>query len=201
MRRLDMEQRSPEWFAARLGIPTASRFKDILTSQGKKAAAFNRLADSLAGDILAGLAEETYQSDAMLRGIELEDEARKYYEFTRDAKADEVGFVLLDDGSAGASPDGLMDDRGLEIKCPLRHTHVAYLRAGKLPADYVPQVQGCMWICERDQWDFLSYHPDLPPLLITVERDDDYIKKLAALVVELNSRVRETVSLIQENYA
>ena len=41
-----------------------------------------------------------------------------------------------------------------------------------------------MWITQRKWWDFLSYHPSLPPLLIRVERDDEYIKALEAIVID-----------------
>lgn len=198
MRVLECEQGSEEWFAARLGIPTASSFKDIITSQGKKASAFDRYANTLAAEILMGKTPEAFESEWMRRGTELEPQARAFYEFERDCDVPQVGFCLLDDGSAGASPDGLLTDRGLEIKCPAPHTHVAYLAKGKCPAEYVPQVQGCMWICERDQWDFLSFHPDMPPLLITVNRDEKFIAELSCLVVQLTDRVAETVSQIQQ---
>jgi hypothetical protein len=39
-----------------------------------------------------------------------------------------------------------------------------------------------MWITGAELWDFLSYHPDMPSLLITVERDQNYIDLLAAEV-------------------
>lgn len=203
MKTLDIEQGSDEWFAARLGIPTASCFKQIITSMGKKVSAntFDKYANTLAAERLMGKPAEGFESDWMRRGTELEPQARAFYEFTRDAEVTEVGFCLLDDGSAGASPDGLMPDRGLEIKCPAPHTHIEYLARGKCPAAYVPQVQGCMWICERDRWDFLSFHPDMPPMLVEVKRDDDYIAKLSALIRELNDKVEETLAEITSRAA
>ena len=201
MRMLDHEQGSPEWFAARIGVPTASRFKDIITSQGKKATAFNRYADELVAERIRQQPTETFQSDAMRRGNELEPEARSFYSFVTGREVQQCGLCLLDDHDIGASPDGLMPDRGLEIKCPKPNTQVAYLSAGKLPAEYVPQVQGQLWICERDQWDFLSYHPEMPPLLITVKRDDQFIDLLASLTLSLLERVENTYSKIMENAA
>ena len=201
MQILTHEQGTPEWFAARLGIPTASRFKEIMTSQRKKASTFDKYVNSLVADRLTGKPADSFESEWMRRGTELEPQARALYEFERDCDVTEVGLCLLDDGSAGASPDGLMDCRGLEIKCPAPHTHVAYLSRGKCPTEYVAQVQGCMWICERDEWDFLSFHPDMPPLLITVERDQAFIDDLSALVAELNDKVLLTTEKIQQRAA
>ena len=196
MKLLEHDQGSDEWFAARLGIPTASCFKDIINSKGK-AAGFDKYANTLVAERLMGKAPESFQSEWMARGNELEPQARAFYEFERDVEVNEVGLCLLDDGSAGASPDGLTDTYGLEIKCPAPHTHVAYLSRGKLPAEYVAQVQGCMWICERDEWDFLSFHPDMPPMLLRVQRDDIFISKLADLVKQLNEKVETTLEKIR----
>lgn len=201
MQKLAHEQGSAEWFEARIGIPTASGFKNIITSQKKKASGFDKYANELAAERLMGKPSNSFESEWMRRGTELEPQARSFYEFERDCEVSEVGLCLLDDGSAGASPDGLLDDRGLEIKCPAPHTHVAYLARGKCPAEYIPQVQGCMWICERDRWDFLSFHPDMPSLLITVERDDEFISLLSLLVAEMNQKIEKTIEQIQSRFA
>lgn len=198
MQILQHEQGSEEWFSARLGIPTASQFKEVITSTGKRAASFNGYCNKLVAEKLMGKAPEHFENEWMRRGTELEPQARAFYEFERDTEVSEVGLCLLDDGSAGASPDGLGEARGLEIKCPAPHTHVDYLSKGKLPSTYVPQVQGCMWICEREEWDFLSFHPDMPPLLIRVHRDNEFIAKLALLIKELGASVESTISQIKE---
>jgi len=201
MRRVEGEQYSEQWWQARLGIPTASCFKDIITSQGKKASAFDRYANTLVAERLMGHPPESFESEWMKRGTELEPQAREFYQFARDVDVEEVGLCLLDSGRAGASPDGLTPDGGLEIKCPAPHTHVEYLTKGKLPAAYVPQVQGQMWICERDRWDFLSFHPEMPPLLITVDRDEKFISTLSTLIDEMHDRIEQAVESIQRNAA
>jgi len=201
MRVIDCEQTSPEWFAARLGVPTGSCFKDLITSQGKRSASFDKYANTLIAERLMNRPPESFTSDWMLRGTELEPQARAFYEFTMDVEVKQVGFCLLDSGKAGASPDGLTDTSGLEIKCPAPHTHVEYLTKGKLPAAYVPQVQGEMWICERDTWDFMSFHPDMPPLLVTVERDDKFIATLSDLVDELHEKINQSIATIMERAA
>jgi hypothetical protein len=160
------EQGTSEWFKARLGIPTASKFGDILTSQAKPAAAQKKYMNTLLAEYLTGNREETPQSYWMQRGTELEPMARNYYEFCTGIEVRESGFVTTDDGMVGGSPDGLTDVGGIEIKCPSPAVHVEYLLSGKCPAAYVPQVQGLMWLFGAEHWDFVSYHPDFGKQLV-----------------------------------
>jgi len=186
----DLEQGSEEWFAVRLGIPTASRFADIYTSTGKAASGQDRYLHSLAAEWLMGGQVETYQNEHMIRGNELEPEARSYYEFETGLEVEQTGFITTDDGMVGGSPDGLTEPKGLEIKCPTPQVHIEYLLRGKCPAKYYPQVQGLIWLCERDSWDFLSYHPDMPKqLLVNVPRDDKWIEGFKAELDKFTSKL------------
>ena len=80
----------------------------------------------------------------------------------------------------------------MEIKCPAPATHVEYLRGGVLPSKYKQQVMGCLWITGRQWWDFMSYHPNMKPLIVRVERDEEFIAALEA-------NVTKAVNLIKEN--
>ena len=177
---LDCEQGSEEWLAVRMGVPSASNFRKLLPSNMKLSTQAPGYRHTLLAELL-GVRAELYQNDAMKRGTELEPEARETYEFVTGATVEQVGFCLRDDGRIGCSPDGLIgEDGGLEIKCPMAHTHVAYLLRGECPHDYYPQVQGAMYVCGpgRQWWDFMSYYPGLPPMIVRVERDDEYISAL-----------------------
>lgn len=189
----DFEQYSPAWWQARLGIPTASRFKDIYTSTGKASTSADAYMNTLLAEYLANKPLESFESDWMKRGMEMEAEARSYYELVKNVELEQVGFVTNDTHTVGCSPDMM----GLEVKCPAPHTHVKYLIGGKCPAEYVPQVQGSMWICERATWDFESYHPDLPPFIITVERDDKYIKGLEAEIEKFLQKMASRKLLLE----
>jgi putative phage-type endonuclease len=187
---LNVEQNSPEWFEARCGIPTASSFKEIITSTGKASTSASNYMNKLLAEWVTGNKTETKQSEWMERGVLLEQEARDFYEFQTDKKVKQVGLVYRDETKMVAcSPDGLLDNSGLEIKCPAPHTHIKYLLSGKLPAEYVPQVQGSIWVTGADSWDFISYHPDIDPMLIHVERDDEYIEKLESEVNKFVSKL------------
>jgi hypothetical protein len=194
MMRIDQnEQGSPEWLAARLGIPSASMFAKIVTTKGIWSASADAYINQLVAERLTGEREEVFQSHHMLRGTELEPDARDLYSLISDAEVTEVGFCLHDTLSAGCSPDGLIgEDGGLEIKAPAPATHVEYLRGGVLPSKYKQQVMGCLWITGREWWDFVSYHPTMKPLIVRVERDEEYIAALEKCVTK-------AVNLIEEN--
>ena len=190
MKILDLEQGSEEWFKARLGIPTASRFKDIVTpAKGDKSKSYKTYMYELIAEKLIGDKEDFFKSEWMERGSEIEPLARASYEFMHDVKVDEVGIILNDDETIGVSPDGLIGDvGGLEIKCPKPSTMVKYMIANELPLEYKPQVMGALWMSGREWWDFLAFHPSMDFFEIRVYRDEEYIKKLD---IHLNDFVDE----------
>lgn len=180
MKIIDCTQGDPEWFSCRAGTPTASNFDLLVTIRGDRSKSADKYLYRLAGEKITGVPEETYQNVNMIRGQELESEARQLYQVITDNTVQEVGFCLAD-GGYGASPDGLVGDDGLiEIKCPTIAVHVGYLLAGTLPSDYFQQTQGQLLVMERKWVDFFSYYPGLRPLLVRVERDEGFIKKLEA---------------------
>jgi hypothetical protein len=182
VRILDCEQRSPEWYAARRGIPTASEFGCIITpKRGEYAAAADTYINQLIDETVRPDADRSWGSNRHTeRGCDLEPEARDLYAFERDLVPLQVGFILNDAGTLGCSPDSLIDpDGGLEVKCPDGPTHVKWLRAGGVPDEHKAQVHGCLIVTGRAWWDFLSYCPGYPRLLVRVT-PDDFTAKLSA---------------------
>lgn len=193
------EQYSEAWWSGRRGIPTVSQFEKIVSSSGKKSTQSKMLACRYASEIESGKKEETYQSADMTRGIELEPEARKCYEFINDVTVEQVGMVFRDEKKLCAcSPDGIdfENKRGFEVKCPKMAVHKSYAYDNKLPTKYAPQVWGSLWICdELETWDFMSYHPDLKLFIITVTREDDGYKKY---VEALEKYLPEFINLVNK---
>lgn len=182
MIRLDVEQGSPAWFAARLGIPTASRFDDIVTAKTLKLSnsCTKYALELIAGEVL-GYDVHLASSGFMARGTALEQKAVDYYELQRDCETEQVGLILRDDRRVGCSPDRLVGDDGLlEIKCPSAAVHLGYLLDNGI--GYRTQVQGQLWLAERDWCDTVSYNPDLPSAIMREERDDEFIIKLSDAV-------------------
>ena len=181
---IQCEQNSEPWFAARLGIPTASRFKDVLAKgQGLTR---KKYLYTLAGERLTGEMAESFTTEAMERGHAMEAEARERYAFQRDAEPQLVGFMRRKVGEhwIGASPDALLGEEGLlEIKTKAPHLQLECLDGGRLPPEHVAQVQGQLWVSGRQWCDFVSYWPKLPLFVCRVERDDAYIAALSAEVM------------------
>jgi len=181
------EQGSPEWLASRLGRPSASMFSNLITTSGKPSSSAKKYIAEMVAERLTGRSKPFYTNDHMERGNFLEPEAREAYEFITDLEVVETGFILHDSEEFGCSPDGLVaNDGGLEIKCPSDEVHAGYLIDGKVPTKYYQQVQGCMWVTGRDWWDFMSYHPEMPHLLVRMERNEEFIE---AMATEVNKAV------------
>ncbi|GAB3054342.1 lambda exonuclease family protein [Stenotrophomonas tumulicola] len=182
MRILEVEQGSPEWYQARLGVPTASEFSSIITpKRGEYAAAADTYINQLIDELMRPQAGESFGGNRHTqRGKDLEPDARELYAFDRDVVPRQVGFILNDAGTLGCSPDSMIDlDGGLEIKCPDGPTHVKWVRAGIVPEEHKPQVHGSLIITGRAWWDFMSHCPGYEPLIVRVT-PDDFTKKLQA---------------------
>lgn len=187
----DVEQRSPEWYALRAGMPTASEFSKIVTSKGEASKSISGYAYTLAVEKYAGRPvdawEGNYHTD---RGRELEEHALNLYALMHDTEVHRVGFVTDADATMGCSPDGLVGDDGVvEVKCLKAENHakaiVYYRKNGKSPPDYVQQTQGQMMICGRKWCDLIFHHPELPPLVIRVTPDADVTRGLTAHIPAL----------------
>lgn len=181
---------------ARLGIPSASSFDQIITTKGEVSKQRTKYLYKLAAERVSGRSEETYQNAAMQRGTELESEARAYYELVNDCTVEQVGFCLADGSYAyGCSPDGLIGTNGLlEIKCPSASVHVEYLLEGGLPSVYFQQVQGQLLVTGRKYCEFVSYYPNLKPLIVTVTPD---AKFQAALKEQLEAFCSELDKVVE----
>ena len=194
-----VKQGTPEWLTIRAGIPTASCFDQILTPGGKISTSAKRYMHTLLAERIMGHPIVDHVSFWMQRGNELEAQAVSYYESMRELDTTAVGFCTNDAGTIGASPDRLVGDEGLlEIKVPKEHTHVGYLLGEGVGADYRAQVQGQLWVTGRRWSDTLSYHPEMPPALVRVERDEAYIALLAGAVEEFSRQLEAAAGQARE---
>lgn len=186
---IDCEQGSEEWFAARVGIPSASNFDKIITAKGEPSKSAKKYMLQLAGERIIGDKEESYQNAAITRGIEMEGEARAFFEMLH-GPVEQVGLIYKDENKdTSCSPDGLPKDTGLEIKCPSLAVHVEYLLGNKLPTTYFQQVQGSMFVTGFSSWWFMSYYPGMNPLIIKVDRDIMFMGKLGKAIKEFNEKL------------
>jgi len=193
----DIEQGTPEWHALRLGNPGASNVSKIITNKGDPSKQADDYMRQLAGEIITGQCEETFQSIHMEKGLQRENEARTLFELIYDVNIQQVALVYKDaQKKFHVSPDGLIgDNAGIEVKCPMMKTHVKYLLENRLPTDYFSQVQMSLYVCEREFWYFMSYCPGLLPLILKIERDNVFIGKLEA---ELEKFVEKLIFIIKK---
>ena len=194
------EQGSPEWHQARCGIISASNMKSLFTSRGEKTASGVRetYLNQVIAERLMQKPMDTFQSYDMERGTLLEAQARANFEMYLDVTVQEVGFHMHDDHDIGCSPDGLFADTGVEIKCPKANTHVRYMRSKKLPSEYLQQVQGTMYVMNLERYYFMSYHPDLKPIIIEVKRDNELIDKAADILIAAANIVKTETEKLNE---
>lgn len=204
-----MEQRSPEWFAARAGKVTASKIIDVMAkskSTGKPLASRDNYAAQLLCERLTGQVAESFYNAAMQWGTDTEPRARAAYEFLHSVTVIEEGFVDHPTlAMSGASPDGLVGEDGLvEIKCPNTATHFATLEGAAIDRKYLLQMQWQMACCERSWCDFASYDPRVPLAMQLhvrrVERDDELIAEIEAEVTAFLSDLDEREADLRAKY-
>jgi putative phage-type endonuclease len=189
-------QGSEEWLQVRAGKFTGSKASDLFA--GKTTATYQNLINKIVSEKVIGkTAESGYKSEAMQRGSNLESEARENFELNTFVKVGQVGFIELSE-NIGISPDGLIDDEGLlEIKCPITTTQISYLVTKKIPKDYFLQMQFQMMVTGRKYCFFHSYHPELSPLTIKVERDEKVIEEIKAELITAIQTVNERVKIVK----
>ena len=180
----EISQGSPAWFTEKLGKPSASKMDRIITSTGLVSKQAEGYMWELAAERISGLPTPTYQSQAMLEGIEKEASGRELYEFIYDVEVEQVGMIYQDECKRFlCSPDGIINrEYGLEIKSVMPKTQVGYLLKNKLPTEYIVQVQSSMFISDFSRWDFISTAEGLPPLIIKVARDNIFCSKLDTIL-------------------
>ena len=196
---IDCQQNSPEWFRARLGLPTASKFA-VVMARTPKGNAYGKTRDEymrkLAGEVVTGEPAYSYRNADMERGHEHEGEARALYGLRSAEEPVLVGFMR--NGAKGASPDSLVGDNGLlEIKSALAHIQIDRMLRDRLPPEFKAQVQGQLWVAEREWCDFVSYWPGLPLFEHRAYRDEPYIRTLEMEVNRFNEDLAEMVERVR----
>ena len=190
------EQGSLGWLQARLGIVTASVINQLIAPvKRQRSKSGDKLMLRLLFEWLSGKpsADGGMKSFWTERGNLVEEDAILCYESLTDTDTTEVGFCYMDERKLlGASTDRLVGDDGqVEAKCPEGSVALATLMAGVLPTEHVNQVQTGLAVTGRDWCDFISYHPDLPPFLLRVKRDDSIIQEILGVVEEFTVEMLE----------
>jgi putative phage-type endonuclease len=202
---INLEQGTDEWKIARLGYVSASNL-DAVMAKGKSGEAITRKKYKvrLAAERLTNQITESYTNAAMEWGVLNEEKAAMAYEVSKDKLLDRTGFWKHPTIPwLGCSPDRLVDSNGLvEIKCPDSSTHIDYLLAKEIPAEYIKQIQGQIWVMEREWCDFVSFDPRMPEknrlLVVRAFRDETLIKQMEVEVKQFLDEVEQLIIKLGE---
>lgn len=204
---INVEQGSKQWLKLRLGLVSASRFKDLMSAPRSKTDLFSATAKTYMLELIAEVVtgeQKEISGKPLDWGTNNEKGAQVEYAFERGVTVDEVGICIADNRLIGASPDGFVGtDGGLEIKCPYNSAnHISTVISGEMPKEHMAQVQGNMLVNDRLWWDFVSYDPRIEGkgrLFITrIQRDEEYIEKLQT---KLDAFIIEMKRILKESFA
>jgi len=199
----NFEQYSDDWWAVRLGKPSASAISRVITSAGKKSTSINDYAIELANDIYVGNQTTNFTGNEHTdRGTELEPDARLSFQIETGFSVTEIGIVT--DWDMCASPDGIIDIGGtLEIKCLSAKNHTKALmyinKNNKCPTAYFAQIQMQMMLLNYDFGYLYLYHPDLPCKSLKIKKDNEFCENLKKYIVELNLYKNEVLNFLNSN--
>jgi hypothetical protein len=200
-------QRTQAWLQERAGRVTASEiYKLVIKRKDGKPSAMRagyrgmKVAERRCG---RSCEREFNKSQAMLDGIDREEQARALYALTCYEPVTECGFIVHPHINwSGASPDALVGERGLvQIKSPEWEMHLAALKGDEIKTEYLCQMQWEMACCAGREWcDYVSYHPDWPEdeqmVTVRVSRDDVRIAELEREVMIFLAEVDAEIELL-----
>lgn len=198
-----VSQGTDDWHKLRLGKVTASRVADVL-SKGKtgESASRKNYRIELVAQRLTGQPAESFTNAAMEWGTATEPLARIAYELHTNNDVRQVAFI--DHPTIewfGCSPDGIVGDGLIEIKCPNTTTHLEWMDDAKAPSKHIPQMMAQM-ACTGAQWcDFVSFDPRLPEdlqlFVVRAQRDQEYIDSMEKEVVKFLEEVKVTIDKLK----
>jgi len=192
----DIDQNSEEWDALRLGKFTASTFTDLFMA--KTTAGYKKVIRKVVFERLTGESPESFKSEYMERGHEMEVQAKEAYELYSFNEVKNGGFFELNEW-IGASPDGLIGEDGqIEIKSPAYNTFIDYILSDKVPTEYTYQIQGQLYVTGRKWSDFVAYHPSLPLIIKRVYPDPIIIEQIKTVLDIAINEAKEMIEKINK---
>lgn len=199
-------QGSEAWLQSRRGVITGSRFalaRERLLKTGKPSAAATRYAMDTARERCGGLILPTSQTLAMRIGSEQEDAARDAYEVETGQMVTQCGFFATQDHQFGVSPDGLVGDDGLiEIKTMVSSETLFRCVVDGISADYIDQINGELWLLNRQWCDLVLWAPDLAGIgraltVRRIQRNEDAINELVRDLMEFSRIVNDYTAALR----
>lgn len=195
--RFDIEQNTEDWINLKVGKFSASSADSLLMD--KKTKGYQDLIEKIIEERITELPTESKWTGNQFteRGHELEPVAVEHFELNTFKTTTKIGVIELDDWTL-CSPDRLIEENGLlQVKCPIFKTQREYLRTQKVPGNYYKQMQFELFVANRDYNIFYSYHPYLPPVQITVERDEQMISEIIERLEQAKQEVLTEIEYLK----
>lgn len=201
-------QRTDEWYAKRAGIPSASRFGDVMAmskKDGKPLKARKDYLFQLVAEKIAG-PKKGPQTAAMLRGIDLEPLVLDLYTKQTRNEIEPADFMLHESGLYGASPDGLIGETGLiEAKTSDTHIFITDIATARdeIPERFKWQMVGQCLVTGRQWCDLAQYCEPLNAFRVVhfkpAKEDLDLLHDhLTVFVEELKETEKQTRELLAD---
>lgn len=182
----DQQRDNPEWWEARKALSVTGSMVGAVLGHSPYATPEQALRDKVR-EVL-GLPPDRPANDAMRRGIEMEPVAREAYEVQTGNLVNETGIHQWPEFKwMGSSPDGLMEDRCLEIK--VRNTPKPI---SERPWEY-DQCQLHMICTGRTKCDYWQWN-ESGGVLETVEYEDDWWPTHGEKLEEFHERLQEILA-------
>lgn len=205
---IDVVQNTEEWFALRLKKVTSSNFGKIMANEGK---AFGNpaieYAQKIALEFITSKRDErsSFKSAFMEDGQDLESVAVELYEREMLFNVTNGGFHIEDskeDILLGDSNDGNVGEHGcIEVKCVIPNTQWKRIKKGGIDTAYKWQINGHIWIGNKQWCDFISYCPEMPKNkqlhISRVERDEEIIDRMKLRMSEFKKEVLKNIELLK----
>jgi len=187
--RNDIEQHSEEWYKVRYGKVGGTLSKGLFVKS-----------DTLLIELVSEITEqfeyeESFISDDMIRGNELEPIARDQVNQYTGINFLQTGWLQCEEISLlGISPDGLSDCEkyALEIKCPNRKKHTKTVIENEIPSDNIHQCLHYFTVNPNlEKLYFCSYRPEsIKPL---------FIKELTSeSKIDLGTKAKPNIKTVSE---
>lgn len=177
-----VKQGTPEWHAYRSGIITMSEVSPLLVDgrgEGGFGAGAITYMHTLLAEKFTGESEGSFSGNKHTeRGHADEEIVKKFYQEKHGYECEDVTIIL--NHGVGYSPDWMVGANGLfEAKSKLAKLQVGVLLSGEVPAEHIAQLQGGLWVAEKEWIDFLCYSAGMKTFEKRVYRDEKYIRNLA----------------------
>lgn len=188
----NIEQGSYEWHEIRHGKIGGTASKGLFVKSD------TLLYELLAEKTESFIEEESYISDDMLRGMQLEPEARQWANENYQAEFIECGWMQSDIELLGISPDGITADfkQAIEIKCPQAKRHIQTVIENDIPLDNLHQCLHYFTVNDRlEQLHFISYRPESIKATFTKTLTRESIINLGTKAKPVLKTVNELVTI------